>query len=389
MNKTLILLSAIVATDMIGFGIIIPLLPFYSEALGATPFELALVIACFPATQLLSYPVAGRLSDWFGRKRLITLSLFVSATSYVILGFADTLSMLLISRIMAGLGGTTYSVAQAYVADSTHESLRTPAMSRLGAGYGIGLILGPAIGGYASLYGFGFAGFTAAAISLSSLTLALIMLPEIRHAPALDRAAKPPISVSAWARAYSKYPLSLLVVAYFLTSVAFDGTMSMLALFLERRISLNVHDAGILWAWSGAVIVLVRLGLAGLLADRFGEKSAVMLGLGFLLCGVASVLFTTSFAFTLCAATLLATGYSVVFPTMMSLASKLSAASSQGSVLGGFMLFGGLGRTVGPILAGWAFQNSSIDTPMIAAAIVFLAAAVLAIALPSLGPFSK
>jgi MFS family permease len=339
--------------------------------------------------QLLAYPVAGRLSDWFGRKRLIALSLAVSAVSYIILGFADTLPMLLLSRIMAGLGGTTYTVAQAYVADSTHESLRTPAMSRLGAGYGIGLILGPAIGGYASLFGFGFAGFIAAAISLCSLTLALLLLPEIRRSQAADRPAQRPISVSAWACAYAKYPLSLLAVAYFLTAVAFDGTMSMLALFLERRIALKVHDAGILWAWSGAVIVLVRLGLAGLLADHFSEKGAVMLGLGFLLCGVASILFTTSFAFTLCAATMLATGYSVVFPTMMSLASKLGADSSQGSVLGGFMLFGGLGRTIGPILAGWAFQNSSIDTPMIAAAIVFLAAAVLAISLPSLGRFSK
>jgi MFS family permease len=139
-----------------------------------------------------------------------------------------------------------------------------------------------------------------------------------------------------------------------------------------------------LWAWSGAVVVGIRLGLAGQLAHQLGDKPCVLLGLGLLAGGAACVLVTTNFAFALAAASLLAAGYSIVFPTMISLTSKLGAAASQGSILGGYMLFGGLGRTIGPLLSGLAFQRAGVDTPMIAAVIAFTAAACLALAFPAI-----
>jgi DHA1 family tetracycline resistance protein-like MFS transporter len=384
MNRTLVVLSAIVATDMIGFGIVIPLLPFYSEALGATPFDLSLIIACYPAAQLLAFPLIGRLSDLFGRKPLIVACLVVSVASYLMLGFAETLPALLASRVMAGFGGATYTAAQAYVADITDESGRTSAITRLGGGYAIGLVLGPIIGGYASFYDFGLAGFIAAAISAVSLVLAGCLLPNTHRARAAARRDQAPLAISEWVRAYARPPLCLLVGTLFLAAAAFEGTMSMLALFLERKIALTVQDAGMLWAWSGAVVVGIRLGLAGQLAHQLGDKPCVLLGLGLLAGGAACVLVTTNFAFALAAASLLAAGYSIVFPTMISLTSKLGAAASQGSILGGYMLFGGLGRTIGPLLSGLAFQRAGVDTPMIAAVIAFTAAACLALAFPAI-----
>lgn len=381
-NRSLWILCATTAIDMIGYGIVIPILPFYAESLGASPFELSLIIATFPIVQLVAFPVFGRLSDYFGRKSVIILGLAISALSYVVFGFAESLPVLLLSRLGCGIGGAIFPVAQAYVADVTDEKRRTAGMGYLGASYGVGLMLGPAIGSFASVLGYGLTGLIAALLALLGAIFAALVLPDLRPGKPSEGSRRP-VGLSAWLRIYFAFPMSVVVAVYFITIIAFEGVMAMLALYLERQISLGVQGAGILWAAAGIVTVFTRLGFVGGLAARIGDRLTIITGLSLLFFGLVLVSAAASFWFALVAILPFAAGYGLVFPSLSSLASKLADKESKGSILGGYLFFGGLGRAMGPIASGLAFQELSIHFPIVVAAGLFVLTAALSFAIPA------
>lgn len=379
-NRSLVVLCIVTAIDMLGFGIIVPILPFYAEALGATAVDLAVIVAAFPLAQSISYALLGRLSDRYGRRHLIVVGLAISAVSYVAFGFASSFWMLLLSRIGAGFGAGTFAVLQAFAADLTDDKQRTAAMGYIGASYGVGIMLGPALASLTSVVGHAATGLAAALLAVAGAVLAALCLPcSIGRAG--HRSAARRLGLRAWFGAYASWPLSIVVTIYLITLPAFEGVMSMLALFLERRISLGVQEAGLLWAWAGLVTILSRLAI-GRWSARFGDKAILLGGLGLLLGGVASLSAVTDFWFGLLAVLPFATGYGLAFPALSSLASKLADDDLKGSILGGFLFLGGAGRISGPIIAGLAFERGGIDVPMIFAALSFVVAALVTLAVP-------
>lgn len=388
-------LAATVLVDMIGFGIVLPLLPFYAEDLGATPFEVTLIIASFSAMQLVAAPLWGRFSDRSGRRPLIIAGLFASAVSYLIFALADSIAILLLSRVAAGAAGGTISVAQAYVADSTEGSERAHGLGLIGAASGLGIMIGPAIGGFFSQWGLGYPGYVAAGLCALNGVAAIVALPESRHfrdraaraegAGASASAAGEAGTLAGWLRALVRFPLGLLLAVYFLTISSFAAMTSVLALYTERVFAMTASQMGVVFTLAGAVTVVVRGVAVGKLVKRVGEAFTVRAGSVILALSVGAIALIPGkwWLGLLIPFWALATG--ILFPSLASLVSQATDAESQGSILGGSQLAGGMGRVLGPLWAGLLFQHHRIASPFVAAALLSAAAFLLSFRIPARG----
>ncbi len=381
----LTILFGAVFVDMIGFGIVLPLLPFYAEDLGASPFQVTLIIASFSATQLIAAPIWGRFSDRRGRRPLIILGLFASALSYLLFAVSDSITLLLLSRVAAGAAGGTISVAQAYVADSTEGDERARGLGMVGAASGLGIMCGPAIGGFFSRFGLGVPGFVAAGLCLVNAFAAIAFLPESRHFRnrVVDAAKGQAATLGDWARSLTQLPLGLLLAVYFLTISSFTAMTAVLALYSERVFSMTAVDMGLVFTLAGAVTVVVRGGAVGRIVKAFGEPATVRVGCALLAVGVGAIPFIPNRWWLGLLVPLWAIATGILFPSLHALISRATDEHSQGSVLGGSQLAGGLGRVLGPLAAGALFQGYSIRSPFLVAASVSAVAIVLASRIPS------
>lgn len=384
-TSRLAILFVSVLVDMIGFGIVLPLLPYYAEEFGASPLDVTLLIASFSAMQFVAVPIWGKVSDRLGRRPFIIAGLFASAVSYLIFGLATSLLMLFVSRIAAGAAGGTISVAQAYVADSTGPEDRAHGMGMLGAASGLGILIGPAIGGYFSEFGYHVPGFIAAGLCVVNGGAAVFFLPESPRGTARDRPATEPAQASSlrrWVGTLTAFPFGLLLLVYFLCIMSFAAMTSVLALFAERAHQMDALDMGIVFSTAGATTVVVRGLIVGWLARRFGERRIVQAGTVVL----AASLFTIPLLpnqltiFALVPAWALATG--LTFPSLASLVSQATDTDSQGAMLGGQQVVGGIGRVLGPVWAGAVFEALGIRVPFYIGAALVAVAVVLALGIP-------
>jgi MFS transporter, DHA1 family, tetracycline resistance protein len=372
-----------VLVDMLGFGIVIPVLPFYALKLGASALDVTVLIASYSAMQMAATPIWGRVSDRRGRRPLLIAGLFASAVSYLIFGLAESLLLLLVSRMAAGAAGGTISVAHAYVADTTKAEERAHGMGLIGAAAGLGVMLGPAIGGFFSRYGLGAPGYVAATLCALNGIAAIFLLPESR--PAARRAEVrrgEAATLRGWLGAMMRYPLALLLCVYFLGITSFTAMTAMLALYFERVFAIGAQEMGYMFFIAGGVTVVVRGVVLGRLVRRFGEIATVRLGA--LSLGVAFVLLPTvpTFGWALATVPLYALGAGTLFPALATLTSLATDEDSQGSILGGSQFIGGLGRVAGPLWAGLLFQQLAIRSPFHVAAVITAAALVLTFWLP-------
>ena len=374
-----------VMVDMMGFGIVLPLLPFYAEEMGASPRWVTLIIASFSITQLLSAPIWGRFSDRVGRRRLLLIGLFASALSYLLFALADNLWLLLVSRATAGAAGGTLGIAQAYVADSTEGEERARGLGFIGAASGLGIMLGPAIGGFFSRYGLGVPGFVAAGLCLLNLMAAVVLLPESRHfrSGRADASKGEAATVRLWLRSLTRFPLRVLLLVYVLTIGCFTSMTSVLALYTERAFAMTAADMGLVFTLAGGVTVIVRGGLVGRIVKRFGEPNTVRAGCALLALGVGAIPFLADRGqlWLLVPSWAAATG--LIFPSLHALISRNTDEHSQGSVLGGSQVAGGLGRVVAPLAAGWLFELYSIESPFFVGAAASAVALWLALRIPA------
>jgi MFS transporter, DHA1 family, tetracycline resistance protein len=377
-------LCAAVLVDMLGFGIVIPVLPFYALEFGATPLEVTVLIASFSAAQLLASPLWGRVSDRRGRRPLIIAGLFASAVSYLIFGLAGSLAMLLLSRMAAGAAGGTISVAHAYVADTTRGSERARAMGLIGAAAGIGVMIGPMIGGFFSRFGLGAPGFVAAALCAANGVAAIFLLPESRprRAPGTVRTGEA-ATLRGWLSTMVRYPLSLLLSVYFLAITSFAAMTALLALYLEARFQLGAQDMGVIFAIAGGTTVIVRGVLLGVLVRRIGEAGTARLGTVGLASAMVAMAFLPGPLWMAVVVPLYAFGAGTLFPALSSLVSRATDAESQGSVLGGKDVVGGTGRVLGPLWGGLVFQQVSIGSPFLVGASLVGCAFLLALRIPA------
>ena len=370
------------ALDLVGFGIVLPILPLYAERFGATPAVVGALVASFSLAQLVFSPLWGRVSDRIGRKPVLVLSLAGTAVGSLLTGLAGSLWLLFAARILDGISGASVSVAQASVTDLAPPSERPRLLGLLGAAFGLGFVAGPAIGALAALGGPEVPFFVAAALAAVNAVVAAVRLPETRPPSrsggdlATERRTIP--SKADGLRAY-------LLVA-FVSLVAFSAFEANFALFGERRLGLRLASTGIVFTVIGVLIAIVNGGLVAPAVRRLGEEGTLRVGLLLNACGLAVLPFVHSWALLAPALVLLTTGQGLVTPTLSATVAGRVAADRRGAALGAQQSAGGLARVVGPVAGGFAFERIGVGAPAAGGAALLLGAAVLLSRLRSAPP---
>ena len=374
----LVIIFVTVFIDLLGFGIIIPLLPFYAETFGASALVVGLLSTSFSLMQFLFAPVWGRLSDIFGRRPIILAGLLGSAVSYLAFGLADSLTMLFAARILAGIAGANIPTAQAFIADSTTPENRAKGMGLVGAAFGLGFIFGPAIGGFLSHWGYSAPAFFAATLSLANFSAALFFLPE--SLPPDKRGAHlRPGRLEAFQRTWSHPKLVLVLAVSFLVMTAFASFESMFALFVESRFDFGATTIGYLFAWVGVVLALVQGVIVGRVVPRVGEHRVVPAAIFVMAIALAGVAISPSVALMMAAIGVLAMGMGFNSPSMLSMVSRLADPADQGGTLGVSQSLASLARIVGPLWGGFVFDRFGHTVPFYTASALMLVACVLSV----------
>ncbi len=376
-----------VALDLVGFGIILPVLPLYAERFGARPATIGLLLASFSVAQLLFAPVWGSVSDRIGRKPVLILSLAGTALGSLLTGLAGSLPLLFLGRIVDGVSGASVSVAQASVADLAPPAERPRLFGLLGAAFGIGFVAGPALGALAALGGSRLPFLLAAAVAGANALVAVRRLPETHPGPsgaadepeASERAALVPESSGPAPAAPAAAPgapagagpgLSRLLAIAFFSLVAFSGFEATFALFGERRLSFGPASTGVVFTAVGVVLVLVQTTLVRPAVARLGESPTLRLALAVNAGGLALLAVVHSWAVLVPALLALVVGQGLAQPSITSAVSGRARAGRRGRALGVQQSAGGLARVVGPVAGGLAFQHAGVGSPFLAGAVV-------------------
>lgn len=349
----------VVFLDLVGFGIVLPLIPFFADSMGATPLIVGVIVASYSLMQLVFSPVWGSLSDRFGRRPFLVLGLFGSAASYVVFGLAETVAVLLVSRVVGGSMGATVPVAQAVVADSTAPEERARGMGMIGAAFALGFIFGPAIGGFLSQWGYAVPGFVAAGLTGANAVAAIFLLPEslpperrIRGRTGLAGLRQ---RVAAVRAVLGRTELTRPILVLFVMTWGFAGITTTLPLYLDDPLGMTAAAAGGLFAYLGLIASVVQGRLIGPLVDRHGEKSVAVAGGLTLAVGMLMIGTIPSFAALFVALALVGAGWGCVVPSIHSMISRRASDREQGEVLGVNQSSASAARVVGPISAGWGF----------------------------------
>ena len=377
----------IVFLDLVGFGIVLPLLPFYATDLGASPFQVGLIIAVYSAMQFIFAPVWGALSDRYGRRPLLLIGLLGSAASYVMFGLAASVAVLLLSRVLAGIMGANIPVAQAYIADSTTAEQRARGMGLVGAAFGLGFIFGPAIGGVLSAWGYGVPGFAAAGASLIAFIVAWFWLPESlrpenRVRESVGALAAITGRIRSAGRILGRKNLRDPIGVFFLTSIGFGGFTVIFPLLLENPLGLTPAYAGGLFALMGLVTAVFQGALIGPMVDRYGERANAALGGVILAAGVILMGLFPNIVVTIISLILVGAGWGLISPTVQSLLSRRGMANEQGEILGVNQSASALARAIGPVAAGWAYGALGPVSGFVASGVLIAAGAVWMIVMP-------
>jgi MFS family permease len=396
----LVILMITAFVDMLGVLMVIPLLPFYVKRLGGTGFDLgllgahyhvgvgqitALLVSAFTVAQLLSAPIWGRVSDRWGRRPTLLIALTASAIAYVIFGFADTLWLLLLSRLVQGAGGGTVGVIQAYVADATAPKDRAKSLGWLSAATNAGVALGPVIGSWAQHWSPSAPGLVAAALCVTNIAFAWRYLRESRDlsaqglTPAGGVAARPRTSRGAVLRVvtHSSEPASRLIWIYAIAIGAFQGVNSITALFLADRYHVTADTIGYFFAYIGVLSVLTRALILGKLVDRFGEARLSRIGIVLLATGLAAMPLTRNYWQLAGAVGLMPLGTAFTFPCVTAMLSRVISSAERGLYMGVQQTFGGASRAIYPLIAGFAFDHLGIGVPFYLSAALVMGTLVL------------
>ena len=387
-------LFALMATafvDMVGLLMIIPLLPFYVKSLGGSGIKvlgvhlgigliIGFIVAAYTVAQLLSAPAWGRFSDRVGRRPALLIALGASAIAYLIFGFAHSLLVLFLSRIVQGAGGGTVGVIQAYVADSTDPKDRARALGWLSATTNLGVALGPVLGSFAITVGqrdllpgagtlqMGNAapGIMAAALCVLNMVFVARYLNESRD----FSEQSPPDEPRRTSRqaiwrviSHSSEPASRLILIYAISIGAFQGSFSVLALFLNARFQVTELTIGYFFMYVGSISVFTRVLLLGRMVDWLGEAKLSRLGLVLLAAGVLGMPLSRNLAMLAIAVALIPLGTAFTFPCVTSLLSRVIAPRERGLYMGMQQTYGGGARIIAPLFFGWAFDSLGVSAP--------------------------
>lgn len=381
-DRRIWIILLIIFINLLGFGIILPLLPYYVESLGAGPITIGLITAVYSLFQLISAPILGELSDKYGRRPILLFSIGGTALSFGLLGFATTLPMLFLSRIIDGASGGNISTAQAYIADITTREERTEGMGMMMAAFSLGFIVGPAVGGLLSVYGYAVPAYVAGAVALLATILTYFYLPE-SHTPSPE-VLTPRKKVSLvfnfrdFYDALTHPAVGLLLTISFMMMFAFSLMQGTFALFTEHSLHLTAKSNGILFAYLGLVGIIIQLFLLKKMLRWISENQAIIVALIAMAISLAMIAFSTNMVMLYVAITFLAFGNSVAGPVIMGLISKLTPESEQGNVAGMNQSVGSMARLIGPVAGTFLYILLGMRSPYLIATLILGLSALLA-----------
>ena len=381
----LLLIFLTVFIDLVGFGIIIPVLPLYAEHFHATPVQIGWLTGIYSAMQILCTPLLGRLSDRVGRRPVLIVSLAGTALGFLVMGWASTLALLFVARIIDGATGGNISTAQAYIADVSTPENRSRSMGLIGAAFGLGFTFGPMIGGIMSRISYGAPFYFAAGLAAVNVVFLYFFLPE-SLSPEYRSHPHRRTRLAEVFRHGDARMFGTIVVTYFFAITGFAIMTTLFALFTEKHFGYDARQNGYLFGFIGIISVILQGGLIGRLIKIFGETTLARTGLLML----AATMFllplvpTVPILLAVCAALAISNG--LVTPTLNGLASQMIDRSWQGRALGLMQSAGSAGRLVGPLLGGWLLMfdlrfplTRYARTPFFASAAILLVAFGLAV----------
>src|SRR5215207_3264761 len=398
----LMTLMATAFIDMIGVLMIFPLLPFYVQTLGGSGISIfgfhlgvgliaGFIISSFTVAQLISAPMWGRFSDRMGRRPTLIIALIASAIAYLIFGFADSLFLLFLSRVVQGAGGGTVGVIQAYVADSTAPQDRARALGWLSATTNLGVALGPVLGSFAitlgkrdllpgpatSQMGHAAPGIIAAMLCFINIAFAARYLTESRnlseHAPVEGEVRRSSREVIWRVISHSKESSSRLIWIYAIAMGAYQGSFSVLALFLNYRFQVTEQTIGYFFMYVGSISVFTRVLLLGRMVDWLGETKLSRLGLSLLALGVVGMSQSHTLWMLGIAVALIPLGTAFTFPCVTALLSRVISPRERGLYMGMQQTYGGVARVIAPLFFGWSFDQLGVSSPYLIASAFILA----------------
>lgn len=383
--------------DLLGFGLVVPFLPGVARELGASALVATLLSAIYSLMQFLFVPLWGRISDRYGRRPVLLVSIAGSAVGMALLGLAGSVPLLFVARAFSGVATANIAVAQAYIADVTTPENRARGMGLIGMAFGLGFILGPALGGLLGKYALlghpgAAAAFMAALLSAINLVLAGAFLPESLPAAARTGAGegrRSPLDLRALRAVVSMRGVGLAVVLSFVVTFFFSGLEATYRLFTLDAFAMTVGATGAVFAFIGVIAAVVQGGLIGRLTRRYGEVRLIAAGsaclaLGFL--GVALSAWAGGVARTLffVASGVVALGSGLNSPSLSSYTSRQADAGAQGLALGVLQSLSALARVLGPVVGGLFYEYGGPATPYLAGAVGFMICVPLALRLPRL-----
>jgi MFS family permease len=395
----LFVLMATAFIDMLGLLMVIPLLPFYVKELGGGGLDVlgahigigmitGFIVSAFTVAQLMSAPLWGRFSDRFGRRPALLIALGAEGIAFLIFGFAGSLFVLFLSRIVQGAGGGTVGVIQAYVADATEPEHRARSLGWLSAATNLGVALGPVLGSFAVTLGekdlvpggatltMGRAapGILAALLCFVNILFARRYLPESRvdHPPD-GQVRRRPREAALRVITHSAEPSSRLIWIYAIAMGAFNGAMAVLALFLDAEFQVTEKTIGYFFMYIGAISVFTRVLVLGKAVDRFGEARLSRLGTVMLATGLASMPLSANLGMLAIAVALIPLGTAFTFPCVTALLSRVISPHDRGLYMGLQQTFGGVARIIAPLWGGFAFDHLGTGIPFYTAGAFVLA----------------
>jgi MFS family permease len=373
-RKSLLIIFLSVFIDLIGFGIVLPLLPIYSEHFLATDLEIGLIISSYSLMQFLFAPAWGRLSDRIGRRPVLLISNFGSAASYALFAIASVQApstarwLLLASRVFAGICGANLSVASAYIADISPPEHRSKSMGLIGMAFGLGFIFGPALGAFAAKgLGLQGPGWVAAGICAVNFLLGYVILGESRQPTSEPTTRRP--KLQQWTETLGQPTVGLLVIVYFMATFCFASFESTFPRLLHYRSDDAEQYVGYLFTYCGVLAAAIQGGLIGRLVRRFGEARLIFISLVGFAAGLVMLPFLTSLGWLILGLGFVAAGSALNRPPTFGLISIHTSEDQQGAVLGVAQSAGSLARILGPVIANLLFKHSPALPYLVCAAV--------------------
>ncbi len=374
-RSALVLIFLTVFIDLLGFGILIPILPSFSvKELHIDEAAIGIAIALYSFVQFLFNPVLGKLSDKYGRKPVIVVCLFLNAMGYIVFSFTHSYILLLVSRVIAGIGGSSIGVAQAYIADITTRENRSKGMGLIGAAFGLGFVFGPLIGGLLSEFGYAVTGYVAAGFSLIAFTLTILYLPEsLKKSQIIEQTQnqlrRKIFDFAAMKKILQKPDLAILVLLFFILTFSFANIYGTFALLGLKVYGFTDVQNGYMFGIVGLTSAIVQGGLIGRINKVMSKKTILMVGSLLIMVALAMIPYAGTFLGLAIVSIVLSCGTGTFQPTVLSLISEVTSETEQGITLGMNQSLSSFARVLGPLWGGFAFEYLGYPFPFITGAI--------------------